>query len=577
MMGSFTTESENMTTDRHARRTISASAVLACAWPALLLATVCLLPFLNKAYINDDTWFLTMAKQIVKHPMHPLDFDICWNHSANCLRPGNGLLGEEAQGYALVPTVLGGAHEWMAHLTQLIFVWIAVLAMTSLVLRLGWNRAHAIAGALLLVAVAPFLPMASTAMPDILATTLTLVAMERLAAWKAEQKGNQGVTAAIALGLAAYTRPHLVLLFPLAAFFLFDSIHPREVLAQIRRKFSLWTPVIAGAVLLLALIAATRGHNPPNNDPLSVFGSNFTHNLRSYLLYFVFPLPLATCWFANRLKIGRWLIVIITTCLAVPVLFWHHGSPLVSCFDIIGFFVLADLLFEALRKRDHTALFLLLWVLIPLPVVYYVQLPMKYLLPCLPAIIFLCFRLMEGFSFRVVRGAAVALIVASTGYSLLVLRSDAEYADFGRDAMYRLISPRVAAGEKVWFGEQYSSYWYAPLAGANLTFPGGPQPKPGDLLVVGRFESADIPLLRFPQRTLVAAVTHKHRFGRTMGFGAGLYTNALGYWLWKFDDSENDRYELWRIDPDPITNQNANVDADPKATAATMPRQNQLH
>ena len=59
--------------------------------------------------------------------------------------------------------------------------------------------------------------------------------------------------------------------------------------------------------------------------------------------------------------------------------------------------MLADLLFEALRKRDHTGLFLMLWILIPLPIVYYVQLPIKYLLPCMPAVILLCFRLMEVF------------------------------------------------------------------------------------------------------------------------------------------------------------------------------------
>ena len=142
-------------------------------------------------------------------------------------------------GYVLVPTVLGGAHEWMAHLTQLVLVWIAVVAMTSLVFRFGWDRAHAIAGALLLVAIAPFLPMASTAMPDILATALALVAMERLAAWKAEQKWSQGVAAAIALGLAGFARPHLALLLPLAAFFLLESIQsqgdsgadPAEILA----------------------------------------------------------------------------------------------------------------------------------------------------------------------------------------------------------------------------------------------------------------------------------------------------------------------------------------------------------
>jgi hypothetical protein len=52
--------------DRDAPRTVSAAAVVACAWPAILLATVCLLPFLNKPFLVDDPWFLTMAQQIVK-------------------------------------------------------------------------------------------------------------------------------------------------------------------------------------------------------------------------------------------------------------------------------------------------------------------------------------------------------------------------------------------------------------------------------------------------------------------------------------------------------------------------------
>ena len=538
-----------MTTDRHASQTISAIAVLTCAWPALFLATVCLLPFLNKAFINDDPWFLTMAQQIVKHPMHPMDFSLCWNFSVNCFSVGNALFGQEAQGYVLVPTVLGGAHEWMAHLTQLALVWIAVLAMTSLVFRFGWDRAHAIAGALLLVAIAPFLPLASNAMPDILATALALVAVERLAAWKAEQKGSQGVAAAIALALAAYARPHLVLLLPLAAFFLLDSLQPSEIVSQIRRKLWLWIPVVAGAVLLLAIIAATHEHSRAADGPPSVSGTQYIrHNLSCYLMYFVFPLPLAVCWIANRLKTGRPLIMIIFTGLAAA-LFLRHGHRLVSSLAMVGFGLLADLLIEALRKRDHTALFLLLWILIPLPIVYYIQLPMKYLVPCLPAIIFLCFRLMEGFSFRVARAAAVALIVVSTGYSLLILRSDAEYADFGRDAMFRLIQPHVAEGERVWFGSQYSAYWYAPLAGAKLTFPGGPQPKPGDLLVVGREELEDLSLALFPHRTLVGEVTHKYRFGRTMGGGMGLYSNLEGDWLWGFGgNSKSDRYELWRID-----------------------------
>ncbi|MGA3333664.1 MAG: hypothetical protein ABSC62_05810 [Terracidiphilus sp.] len=469
------------TPHRNASRTVSAAAVLACAWPALILATVCLLPYLNKPFLIDDPYFLAMAKQIVKHPMHPMDFTICWDNTVNCtkayvLTPGNALMG-----YVLVPTVLGGAHEWMAHLTQLALVWIAVVAMTSLILRFGWDRGHAIAGALLLVAIPPFLHMASTAMPDILATAVALVAMERLAAWKAEQKWGQGAAAAVALGLAGFARSHLVLLLPLAAFFLLDSVNPREVLAQIRRKLWLWTPVFAGSAFLLAIIAAVREHNLAINPPPVVTGSRYiATNLISYLLYFAFPLPLAACWLANRFKTKRPSFAFILFVLALIPLFMRWSFLPVVFLAVLGCGALASLFFQAFKRRDHMGLFLALWLLIPLPIVYYVHLPIKYLLPCMPAVILMCFRLMEGFSVRVVRIAAVALIAASTGYSLLILRSDAEFAEFGRYAMYRLISPHVAAGEKVWFGGQQWSYWYAPLAGATLTFPGGPQPKPGD-------------------------------------------------------------------------------------------------
>ena len=525
----------------------SAFIVSSCAWPALLLATVCLLPYLNKPFLIDDPFFLTMARQIVQHPMHPMDFNICWNGScakAYNLTPGNALMG-----YVLVPTVLGGAHEWMAHLTQLVLAWIAVVAMTSLIFRFGWDRWHATAGALLLVAIPPFLPLASTAIPDILATAVALLAIERLAAWKAEQKWSQGVAAAIALGLAGFARPHLALLLPLAAFFLLDNANPREILGQIRRKPRLWIPVFAGCGVLLTIILTVREHNLAINPPPAVTGSqNILSNVYTYLLYLAFPLPLAICWVANRLRVRRLRAVIIILCaLAVAPYLLPWNLALVLLCVVTGFVVLADLVFEAVTKRDFEALFLMLWVLIPLPIAYYVHLPIKYLLPCLPAVILLCFRLLDGISVQFARVAALVLIVAGTGYSILILHADAEFAIFGRDSLYRLISPHVAAGEKVWFPGQYWSYWYAPLAGATLTFPGGPQPKPGDLLVLDVLADGNLsPLKRFPHRTFVAAVSHNYRFGRTVGAEiGGLYS---GLWLWGLDNRLEDRYELWRID-----------------------------
>ena len=93
-----------------------------------------------------------------------------------------------------------------------------------------------------------------------------------------------------------------------------------------------------------------------------------------------------------------------------------------------------------------------------------------------------------------------------------------------------------------------SAYWYAPLAGAELYVAGASQPKAGDLVAVGIQERGEVTLTHFPKRTLVQAITHKYRFGRTVFDGAGLYTNRTGNWLLGFDVSERDRYELWRIE-----------------------------
>jgi hypothetical protein len=66
--------------------------------------------------------------------------------------------------------------------------------------------------------------------------------------------------------------------------------------------------------------------------------------------------------------------------------------------------------------------------------------------------------------------------------------------------------------------------------------------------IVGIREGGGQTLAHFPKRHLVGTVYHHYRFGRTMFGGKGLYTNLEGNWLWGFRDSDDDRYELWKID-----------------------------
>ncbi len=487
-----------------------------------------------------------MARQILKHPLHPMDFEICWNLVDYCtkayyLTPGNTLFG-----YALVPTVLSGSVEWVAHLTQLVFATVAILSMTSLALRLGWGKNHAVAGALLLVALPPFLPMASTAMPDVLASAVALVAIERLAAWKHSRRWHQGLLAAFAIGLAGIARAHLALLVPLSAFFLLESLHPSAILRQARHDWVLWLPVLGGGIVLFTVIFATRERGLAINPPALFSGLQaIPRNLRSYLFYLCLPLPLAVAWAANRWHTApRRLGCLLLVALAIDAFIPGKFSGFLAA---LGFVVLADLVYEFWKERDQPAFFYLLWLLVPLPVVYYGHLPIKYLLPCMPAAIFLCFTLAKALSPRMASSAAILLISGAAIYSVLILRSDAEFAEFGRSAMFELIAPHAAKGETVWYGNEFSSYWYAPLAGARLYKPGVTEAKAGDLLVVGIREGGMV-LPHFPKRSLLQTSYHHYRFGRTMWEGKGLYTNWGGNLLWGFGDSKDDRYELWRIE-----------------------------
>src|SRR5262252_6113878 len=102
--------------------------ILRLAVPGILLAVVCLVPFLNKAFTIDDPLFLLEARQILKAPLEPWSFPACWMGDETCLEQAGGL-GANARegliGYVLVPVVLANGAEWLAHLLQIVLACVA--------------------------------------------------------------------------------------------------------------------------------------------------------------------------------------------------------------------------------------------------------------------------------------------------------------------------------------------------------------------------------------------------------------------------------------------------------------------
>jgi len=527
--------------------------VFLLALPGILLAIACLVPFLNKAFTIDDPLFLLEARQILRTPLQPWSYPICWNQTLTCFAQSGSSganVREGLMGYALVPAVLANS-EVVAHLTQLLFVCAVAMGMVAITLRLGFDRGQAIAAGLLIVAIPPLLSMANTAMPDVLALALELAGFERLLAWKTERRWHQAILAGITLGFAPYARPHVALFLPLGALWLFEDLKLGKALGQLRRQFFLWSPIAIAAVVLAGVnyITRLRGASSELVTTASSTG-NIPLNLIAYFHYLTFPIPLSAVWLAANWRRVKILLVPPL----IPVAFAYFmvpGMTLVKELQVAavlyGLVAIADIIAVFLRSGDQKGLLLLLWLSLPLFTIVYLHLPLKYLVPVLPAIVFLMLRAIPTANRRRAALAYGIIVVACTGYSLLLLRADADFANYGRRAAVELIAPRVAAGEKVWYAGEWGFYWYAEQAGAKVAKSGESSARPGDLLAIGLMENGDVVLKDYAKRELVDSRSYDSPRGRTMGFGAGLYSNRFGLLPWRWNPAATNEYQVWRI------------------------------
>jgi 4-amino-4-deoxy-L-arabinose transferase-like glycosyltransferase len=527
---------------------------LKLALPGILLCAAALLPFLNKAFTIDDPLFLLSARQILTTPLQPMSYPICWISSDICVNSAASLgpLGMQAlMGYILVPSILAGGSEWVAHTIQIFFSCVAVVAMVRLALRLGFDRLQAAAAGLMLVAIPPFLVMASTAMPDTLALALGLTGMERLLAWRDERRLLDGILASLSLGLAPFARPNLVLLVPFGALWLFKRFRLRLMVLQILKNPSLFTPVLAAAGIYVAAIVVTQDRSPESATSELMIGSQLlSRNLYSYLQYLVYPIPFAVVWLAIRARKIGWALGLPLIFVLVYHFFFPAGSvgqELLRAGTIYGFVGLVHTLYSYYGAGDRTHRLLALWMLLPVPAVFYVHMPVKYMLLAMPAIILI--MLSELWTLPASRAISFCclLIAICAGFSLLLLKSDADFAGDARRAAAEMIAPRTAAGQKVWFAGQWGFYWYAQAAGAEVLKPGASELRARDLVAIDKGSGGDVVLQKIAKRERIDWRHYPSPHGRVMGSGGAFYS---GWVPWVWAPKATSDYELWRITGD---------------------------
>ena len=519
--------------------------VFLCSLPGLLLSLACLLPYLNKAFVVDDPVFLLQARQILREPRHPMELNLCWTFDNNCAPLADSMPGNFLMSYYLTPVVNHPNPERWVHLMQILTLWCGIVATVSLAFRFGFDSFVASAAGLILAASPPVLAMASTAMPETLALTLSVIGLERLWTWKENGKAIDGLISAVALGLAPIARLHALLLWPAAAVLLREDGRILDAQSWIRLPMRRWLPLL-GAAFLSCIIVALTHESGSGVKPTHMFlrPENFGHNLLSYLSYWMIAMPLGAAWLLLRNRDMRGWVFFAP--IAIVLLFLRPSGVLVWLAAGLGFVVLLDILLWSMQSQDHRRIACFLWLLPPLVALPYIQLPVKLLVPCAPAAALLVANILPAFRWR--KTALCGIVAIGTLFGSMVLHADYRFAEMARQAAERLVVPQVANGHRVWFASQWGFYWYALEAGGQVLRTND-VPARGDYLVRGGLDGYPQTLKRLPPAIRVETFRVAGPGGRSMSprDNAGLYSNNYGDLMWAWCTGAWNTYELWQF------------------------------
>jgi hypothetical protein len=507
----------------------------------MLLAVLVFAWFRDKAYTIDDTLFLRQAEQLTRDPLHPTAFDLSWLDAP--ARMSSIMPSGPVMAYLLLPSVLGGAREPWAHLVVCAMMLLAIFCTVRLALRLEFPVEDAALAGLVLASTPSVLAMSTTVMPDVPAMALGVLGVERLDAFLRERRWHQGVAAALGLALAALTRSHLLVLVGAAALLVWR----RE------EKPRPWWPLGAALLLFWLGMRVTRDPSPGGLDIAGAAQRFMTWrkldcNLLGFACDCVLVMPLGLGWLALRGRALPWRLAFLLVPTAALLLFtsdqqqWLWAAP----FAALGALVITDVLYDAWQRRDGLQLFLGAWLLLALPVTFYVHMAPKYLIPSAPAVaLLLTRRLRDRPHLRLRLGGA--LVVAGALLGLAIARADERFAGFDRRLATETI-PRLRRQRPVWFHGHWGFQWYAEKLGAAPLNRTPPLPEPGDFIVAGALGSGDV-LRSYPARRLLESHRDDEPGGRIMSMcdHAGFYANSWGYLPWKWGSCELNRFEVFEL------------------------------
>jgi hypothetical protein len=522
---------------------------LRLALPAIVVASLLLLPFLNKPFTIDDPLFLREARHALVDPLHPADFEQVWN-AGDRLKLSQYLLGGTLPAYVLLPVAALGGREWMAHLYQLLLLCGFLVASVSVARRLGCDRRQANTVGLLIASNPVTLAMAANCTPDVMAIMFGMAGMDRLLLFREERRRGAGLASGCLLAAAVLCRASTAPLLLVSALLLMPATWKRAAEC-------LW-PMGVAAVAVVLFLGLNRGPgaNATVGAAFQALTSmrNVPRNLVAFLGYQALTGPLLVyALLASGRKFAGVVAALVALGVAASMLAGALGGPanvvlyavpaaLGICFILALVGVVGDL---------RSALPLLVWLGAGLVAMPYVYMGAKYLLPGVPAAALLI--VLHAARVRQRRyPLTVALLVAMGWISgALIIVGDTTLASSQRAAVDRLIAPRIRRGLKVWAGGQWAFLAYAEEAGAKALANTPPLPGPGEIIVVSRLDYYGM-LLRMPIRLELLNTQTDRRCGvfvLNRRLAAGFYSNRFGYLPFAIGCGEVNAYDLYRVLP----------------------------
>lgn len=514
--------------------------VLAALLPIMLLA-----PFVNKPVHIDDTVYIAIAKQIVKHPLDYYGFSLNWEgvdlpvyawHRNPPL----------ANYYLAAIGALFGWKEWVLHLAYMLPALLAGLGTFAMARRLCTRPAIALWAT---VCTPAFVVTGTSLMLDMWLLAFFVLALAALVEGFAAERLRWFILAGLFAGLAAWSKYFGAALLPL--FIVYAWLKPKRprywwlclllptlmvAAEQAHYSYQYGRPILAAA-------AQSVSHDRPSR-PWWVWllvglsfsgGCNFSVTQIGAVLWSgrlkaagaVLAASIAFLLYelnAHEIRVQTLGFDLPAVALALYAVFILGGTQLFSL-----------VVLDVYTRRDAESWLIALWVMGTFLFSTYVtwSVNARSILPLVPAVAMLAMRRLDVIAVKDRRKTERRILISlalSALISLLVARVDMEWAQSARDAAGKFSELAKAYPGTVYFQGHWGFQHYMSEAGVPPLDFEATTLQPGDIVICPENNANVRPLPpEFVSDRTVESFPVNHRMATmSVPLGAGFYSDLWG-------------------------------------------------